>query len=94
MAGFTSTAARCATCPVRERRVGLVPENDALWPHLTVAENVAYGLKVQGVGTTERRKRTVETLSLTRLDSLAEQRPDTLTPLQRRRGRPGSGAGG
>ena len=71
--------------PVRERRVGLVPENDVLWPHLEVAENVAYGLKVQGVGTTERRKRTVETLSLTRLDSLAEQRPDTLTPLQRRR---------
>ncbi len=48
--------------PIPERRVGLVPQQDALWPHLNVARNVGYGLKCQGVGRVERRRRVAEAL--------------------------------
>ncbi|MBX6313787.1 MAG: ABC transporter ATP-binding protein [Isosphaeraceae bacterium] len=71
--------------PPQERRVGLVFQDDALWPHLTVAENVAYGLKVQGIERRERRRRVTEALGLVGIESLADRRPDTLNPLQRQR---------
>jgi ABC-type Fe3+/spermidine/putrescine transport system ATPase subunit len=68
-----------------ERRVGLVFQEDALWPHLTVAENVGYGLMVRGVPRRERRRRVLEALGTFRVDSLAGLRPDTLSEVQRRR---------
>lgn len=71
--------------PACDRRVGLVPEGDALWPHRSVARNVAYGLEVRGVSRSERRKRVAEVLALLRIESLAESRPEALNPLQRRR---------
>ncbi len=68
-----------------ERRVGLVFETEALWPHRNVADNVGYGLQVRGVSRRERRKRVEEALSLVRLEGLADRRIAGLTPLQRRR---------
>ena len=71
--------------PPQTRRVGLVFQEDALWPHLTVAENVGYPLKVRGVARRERRNQVADALGTARLDTLAGRRPDELSGLQRQR---------
>jgi ABC-type Fe3+/spermidine/putrescine transport system ATPase subunit len=55
--------------PAPERRVGFVFQDDALWPRLTVAENVGYALKVRKMPRSERRDRVAETLSTLRIDA-------------------------
>lgn len=74
-----------AGIPPHQRRVGFVPQEDALWPHQSVAENVGYGLKIKGVGRRERRMRVAEALDAARIDSLAERMPESLSPLQRQK---------
>ncbi len=71
--------------PAAERRVGIVFEDDALWPHWTVLENVGYGLRVKGIARRERKERVTEVLGLVGIDSLADKRPESLSPLQRLR---------
>ncbi|CAN5814142.1 ABC transporter ATP-binding protein [soil metagenome] len=71
--------------PARERNVGLVFQEESLWPHLSVAENVAYGLRCRGIHRKDRRKRVAEALGMVRADSLAEKPPEELSALQRRR---------
>lgn len=44
--------------PAWERRIGYVPQEGALFPHLSVRANIEFGLSVRGVGTQERQKRT------------------------------------
>jgi ABC-type Fe3+/spermidine/putrescine transport system ATPase subunit len=73
------------TVPAAGRRVGLVFQDDALWPRLTVAENVGYALRLRRLGRAERREKTAEALGLLRIDSLAAKRPDDLSGLQRQR---------
>jgi ABC-type Fe3+/spermidine/putrescine transport system ATPase subunit len=71
--------------PPHERRIGFVPQEDALWPHRTVAENVGYGLKLKGIGRRDRRMRVAEALGAARIDSLSDRYPDALTPIQRQK---------
>ena len=71
--------------PPEARRVGLVFQDDALWPHLTVAQNLAYPLRVRGVSRKDRKAQVAEALGSARLDSLAGLRPEALTGLQRQR---------
>jgi ABC-type Fe3+/spermidine/putrescine transport system ATPase subunit len=71
--------------PPEDRKVGVVFQDDALWPHLTVAENVGYGLRARGIGRRERRSRVEEALAAARLDGLGDRRPDSLSGLQRQR---------
>lgn len=71
--------------PPGDRRVGLVFQGDALWPHRTIARNVEYGLRVRGVPRRERRRRVADALGLLRIDSLADRKPAALEPLHRRR---------
>jgi len=71
--------------PPRQRGVGLVFQDDALWPRLSVAANIEYGLKLQRITRPERRERINEAMGALRIDSLAQKRPDELTPLQRQR---------
>jgi ABC-type Fe3+/spermidine/putrescine transport system ATPase subunit len=73
------------TVPAAKRRVGLLFQDDALWPHLSVSENVAYGLRVQGISRRERKHRVAEALDLARIGSLGHRRPDQLSGLQRQR---------
>jgi ABC-type Fe3+/spermidine/putrescine transport system ATPase subunit len=73
------------TLPALERKVGVVFQDDALWPHLTVAENVGYGLRVRGVARRDRRQRVEEVLGMVGIDSLADKRPQALAPSQRLR---------
>lgn len=68
-----------------DRRVGMVFQDEALWPHLTVADHVATALPNLGGTRRDRRRRIDEVLDRTRLDALAGKRPDALTDVQRRR---------
>lgn len=68
-----------------DREVNTVFQDYALFPHLTIAENVAYGLKVRGVGKQERQKLVAESLEQVRLAHLAERRPSQLSGGQRQR---------
>ena len=65
-----------------ERGVGMVFQDHALWPALSVRDNVGYPLKLQGIASRERRRRVEEILTTLRIDSLADSRPEALSPAQ------------
>ncbi len=69
--------------PARERRIGYVPQNYALFPHLTVEENIAYGLR--GLSAAQRTARVQEMVSLTALGGLESRRPRELSGGQQQR---------
>lgn len=71
--------------PPFERNVNTVFQDYALFPHMSVAENVAYGLRVRGVKSAERLKRAGEMLELVRLDSFGDRRPAQLSGGQKQR---------
>jgi putative spermidine/putrescine transport system ATP-binding protein len=71
--------------PPYERNVNTVFQDYALFPHMTVAENVAYGLRVRGVSASARRKRAVDMLSLVQLGDFADRKPNQLSGGQRQR---------
>jgi iron(III) transport system ATP-binding protein len=71
--------------PPEERRMGIVFQSYALWPHMTVAGNVAYALKVEGVPRAERDARVAAALRTVGLDGFAERRPASLSGGQRQR---------
>ena len=71
--------------PIEKRNVGMVFQNYALFPNLNVAQNVAYGLKVQGVGRAEREARVSEMLALVDLGPLANRSIDKLSGGQKQR---------
>jgi iron(III) transport system ATP-binding protein len=71
--------------PPEDRRIGIVFQSYALWPHMSVAENVAYGLTVAGVKDPERARRVRDALTLVHLDGFAERRPALLSGGQRQR---------
>jgi len=71
--------------PIEKRNVGMVFQNYALFPTLNVAQNVAYGLKVQGVPRAEREARVAEMLALVDLSHLAHRAIDKLSGGQKQR---------
>jgi putative spermidine/putrescine transport system ATP-binding protein len=68
-----------------ERDVNTVFQDYALFPHMTVAQNVAYGLRVKGVPRSERRARVQEVLQVIRLPGLGDRKPVQLSGGQRQR---------
>jgi putative spermidine/putrescine transport system ATP-binding protein len=68
-----------------ERDVNTVFQDYALFPHMTVGENVGYGLRVKGVGRRERARRVAEALELVRLPDVARRKPIQLSGGQRQR---------
>jgi putative spermidine/putrescine transport system ATP-binding protein len=68
-----------------DRDVNTVFQDYALFPHMSVAQNVAYGLMVKGVGKTERRARASEALASVRLEGYGDRRPRQLSGGQRQR---------
>jgi len=71
--------------PPNKRPVNMVFQSYAVFPHMTVADNVAYGLKVDRVGKAERDRRVEEALELVQLGGLGERKPDQLSGGQRQR---------
>ncbi|HYZ27615.1 MAG TPA: ABC transporter ATP-binding protein, partial [Thermoleophilaceae bacterium] len=71
--------------PPYERDVNTVFQDYALFPHMTVGENVAYGLRVRGVGKAERARRADEALALVRLPGFGNRKPIQLSGGQRQR---------
>jgi putative spermidine/putrescine transport system ATP-binding protein len=71
--------------PPNERDVNTVFQDYALFPHMSVGENVGYGLKVKKVGGDERKRRVGEALELVRLIGYEQRRPSQLSGGQRQR---------
>src|SRR3954452_4387755 len=71
--------------PPAERDVNTVFQDYALFPHMTVGENVAYGLKVKRVDRVERNRRVADALAMVRLSGYGDRRPSQLSGGQRQR---------
>ncbi|MER8532911.1 ABC transporter ATP-binding protein [Mesorhizobium sp. M1005] len=76
---------RAEGVPPYRRNVNTVFQDYALFPHLNVLDNVAYGLMVKGVGRPERQKAAEEALALVRLPGYGARRPGQLSGGQRQR---------
>jgi iron(III) transport system ATP-binding protein len=86
IAGKTVTsAANNVFLPPEHRNIGMVFQSYAVWPHMTVFDNVAYGLRVRGVDRTTLKAQTMKALELVGLDSLAERYATKLSGGQRQR---------
>jgi putrescine transport system ATP-binding protein len=71
--------------PPYERPVNLMFQSYALFPHMTVAQNVAYGLKKEHLPADRIRERVAEMLALVKLDALASRKPDKLSGGEKQR---------
>jgi spermidine/putrescine transport system ATP-binding protein len=71
--------------PVHRRAIGMVFQSYALFPHLTIAENIGFGLDVRSVAREDIRKRVTEMLALVRLKGLEGRLPKQLSGGQQQR---------
>jgi spermidine/putrescine transport system ATP-binding protein/putrescine transport system ATP-binding protein len=71
--------------PPNKRPVNMVFQSYAVFPHMSVADNVAYGLKIAGVGRGEREDRVREALELVKLGGFEDRMPDQMSGGQRQR---------
>jgi len=71
--------------PIEKRGVGMVFQNYALFPNMTVAENIGYGLRVRRMQAAARRRRVDDMLGMMQLEALADRRVDQLSGGQRQR---------
>ncbi len=69
----------------QHRDTGMVFQNYALWPHMTVEANVAFGLRVRRLPRRERRQRVSEALGTVRMDQYAKRKPNQLSGGQQQR---------
>jgi iron(III) transport system ATP-binding protein len=71
--------------PPHKRNIGMVFQNYALWPHMTVYENLAFGLQLRKVPKNEARQRIGEALAMVRLSEFEERYPRQLSGGQQQR---------
>ena len=71
--------------PPRRRGIGMVFQNYALFPHMTVGANLAFPLEVRGMDAVERRERVDRALGLVRLEGFVDRRPGQLSGGQQQR---------
>jgi putative spermidine/putrescine transport system ATP-binding protein len=74
-----------AQLPPYDRDVNTVFQDYALFPHMDVLSNIEYGLRVKGVGKSERRERALEALKQVRLEGYENRKPSQLSGGQRQR---------
>jgi len=82
--GAMMSSAKLNVAP-ENRRIGIVFQNYALWPHMSVAENISYSLKVAKVTAAEREKRVTEALKLVDMVGYEGRTPASLSGGQRQR---------
>jgi len=71
--------------PPNKRNIGLVFQNYALFPHMSVAENIAFGLRMRGWSRADKERRVEELLQLVRLEGLGSRKPEQLSGGQQQR---------
>lgn len=71
--------------PPERRHMGMVFQQHAVWPHMSVSDNVAYPLRRAGVERSEQKQRVEQTLKTVGLDGYGRRRPETLSGGQRQR---------
>ncbi len=71
--------------PVEKRNIGMVFQNYSLWPHMSVAGNVAYGLNMRGVAKESVRTKVQNALALVDMAALGERKPGELSGGQQQR---------
>jgi putative spermidine/putrescine transport system ATP-binding protein len=71
--------------PIEKRNVGMVFQSYALYPNMTVAENIAYGLKVRGIEAAPRHQRVSEMLDMMKIGQLQNRHIDQLSGGQKQR---------
>lgn len=71
--------------PPEQRNMGMVFQSYALWPHMSVADNVGYPVKLRGISGDDYRRRVREALALVELEAYAESSPLDLSGGQRQR---------
>lgn len=71
--------------PTYQRGIGMMFQNYALFPHMSVANNIAYGLKVRGVSKAERDRRVADVLALVKLAGMGDRKPRQLSGGQQQR---------
>jgi len=71
--------------PVHRRNLGMLFQNYALFPHMTVLENVAFGLSMRGIGKAEMVQRAKQALALTHLNGFEDRMPAALSGGQQQR---------
>jgi iron(III) transport system ATP-binding protein len=71
--------------PPEQRNMSMIFQSYAVWPHMTVRENVAYGLKLKAIAAAEKQERVAALLEATQLAALAERYPSELSGGQQQR---------
>src|SRR5688572_12580774 len=71
--------------PPKDRDIAMVFQNYALYPHMTVADNMAFSLKMAGVGKAERQTRVADAARLLDLEDVLHRKPKALSGGQRQR---------
>jgi putative spermidine/putrescine transport system ATP-binding protein len=71
--------------PIEKRNVGMVFQSYALFPNMSVADNIGYGLKIRGMARQQRASRVAELVALTNITGLENRRIDQLSGGQRQR---------
>lgn len=71
--------------PAYQRNIGMVFQNYAIFPHMTVADNVAYGLKARKIKGQEKDKRVLEALKMMKIDNLKDRYPSQMSGGQQQR---------
>ncbi|MGP4017075.1 ABC transporter ATP-binding protein [Saccharopolyspora sp. 5N708] len=71
--------------PPHRRTMGMVFQSYALFPHMTIADNVGFGLRMRGTGRAERARKVAEALAMVGLDGMAERYPRQLSGGQQQR---------
>lgn len=74
-----------AGVPPHHRNTGMVFQNYALWPHMSVAENVTYGLDVRGISNSEKKRRVAEALEIVQMEKYSARSPNQLSGGQQQR---------
>jgi multiple sugar transport system ATP-binding protein len=71
--------------PSRSRDIAMVFQSYALYPHMTVLDNIAFGLRMQGMGKAERRRKAAQVAEILDISDLVSRRPKQLSGGQRQR---------